>query len=102
MSDQVMPEGKHAIERWMRANEHITQLNRQLSTARSEANMAEEALLKWLLPPDAKAGEKIAVWFGDSLIQAEVGGIVTDDHEAGVGHVTSSRITIRLRGKRLL
>jgi hypothetical protein len=46
------------------------------------------ALAKWMLPEDVKEGEKIAVWFGDSLIQVEYGYEHTDPV-----------VTVRARGK---
>jgi hypothetical protein len=50
---------------------------------------SQNLLSKWLLPEDAKIGEKIAVWYGDSLIQVTV----LDGRDP--------EITIRTRGRKL-
>jgi hypothetical protein len=61
--------GKDLIECWHRAKMHKRDLERKLTTATNDAEVAEKALADWLLPPDAKANEKFCMWYGDTLIQ---------------------------------
>jgi hypothetical protein len=44
----------------------------ELNRAEIELSNSQAALVKWLLPDDAQAGEKIAIWYGDDLIQVTV------------------------------
>lgn len=97
---EVVSEGKRLIELWLTARNRVENLDMQRSSAACDVLNAEAALAKWLAPDDAKPGEKIAVWFGDSLIQVEIGGVVTETGE-GPGFVSSTRVTIRKRGPKL-
>lgn len=86
MSHQTGPtrDGVDKIERWKATRERVERLKRELNGAECEEANAEIDLARWLLPEDAKPGEQIAVWYGDSLFQATGG---------------SEKITIRTRGK---
>lgn len=99
MSD-VTSEGDRLIRNWLRAAERVHQCKLELNTAECDLINAGEALAKWMKPPDAKPGEKIAVWFGDSLIQVEVGGVPRGETVNGVGPApTETSVTVRYRGK---
>jgi hypothetical protein len=97
--NDVTSEGKQAITAWLIAQREVEGARDLLSRRQTDLLNAESALAKWRLPPDAKPGEKIAVWFGDSLIQVEVGGLISGVGE--VRHQSSTRVTIRTRGKHL-
>lgn len=90
MSD-VTRIGSEKIERWLRAIKHLADLDREKNRASCELGNAEQALGKWLVPEDAKAGEVFCVWFGDSLIQATVG-------QHGLSDI---KVAVRKRGKSL-
>jgi hypothetical protein len=93
----VTADGSRLISEWLRAQESVERIRESLSSANSSLRHSEEQLAKWLIPEDAKPGEKIAVWFGDSLIQAEVGGVVSGD--GPVRAMSATRVTVRKRGK---
>jgi len=88
MSD-VTNEGKRLIDAWVSATQALETAKSRVNSASCDVSNTTRALAKWLLPDDAKFGEKIAVWHGDSLIQVE---LVNDHRE----HI----ITVRTRGKR--
>lgn len=96
--NSITTEGRRLVEAWTNARRRVTQCNLQLADAEKIERETEAALAKWLAPSDAKPGEKIAVWYGDSLIQVEVGGVITGEG-ALAQHQTSTRVTIRTRGK---
>lgn len=99
--NDLTKDGHTLVTNWLRAvDEH--QLQQQRTWDRyKDVQQTEAALAKWLAPPDAKPGEKIAVWFGDSLIQVEVGGVRPPMPEgATIGEGSSqTRVTVRSRGK---
>ena len=86
----ITSEGKRLIEVWLAQGVRVEQAVSELNSARCAQANSERALAKWLMPSDAKAGEKIAVWHGDSLIQVEV-------KEGNGDHIVS----IRKRGRYL-
>ena len=88
MSD-LTAEGMRLVRAWLDQQREIAIAEQRLSDARSALAVHRRALAAWLLPDDAKPGEKIAVWLGDSLIQAEA---PTGDHCEAV-------ITVRKRGR---
>lgn len=86
---EVASEGRRLIDRWTAADKELRSAQSRLNSAECEAANAKQAMAKWLLPEDAKPGEKLAIWYGDgSLIQVEVA-------ELGRDHI----ITVRQRGK---
>lgn len=89
----VTPEGERLIKRWLAAQDRLGRAKSEVNSADVELRNSANALSKWLLPDDAKPGEKIAVWFGDSLIQAEV--------PAQGGPPRDPQVTVRKRGRRL-
>ncbi len=89
MNDDVTREGKDHIERWQRAVAELAAAKGAVNRADCELSNATNALGKWLMPNDAKEGEKFCVWYGDSLIAAESKG----NH--------SYTVTVRTRGRSL-
>ena len=71
MSD-VVERGKQLIEAWFRAQEDFNQCKSRMLSAELQVRDSKDALAKWLLPADAVKNEKIAIWYGDQLIQVEV------------------------------
>ena len=92
MSDNgVTREGEALVKEWVFASERVRRLKEELSRAECDRDNAEIALSKWLLPPDAVVGEKVSVWFGDSLIQATA-------HTRVASNTWSGPVAVRLRG----
>lgn len=71
MDSDVTREGRNLIDRWSRAVSQLKAAKNAVTRAECELSNATNALGKWLMPDDAKEGEKFCVWHGDSLIQAE-------------------------------
>lgn len=102
-------EGERRVEAWLRAKRDTKRVSIELDNARLAESSAECELAKWLLPDDARSGEKIAVWYGDSLIQVEVASVgIGGGSVDSSGNTTrinvpvgSPRITIRKRGPKL-
>lgn len=97
--DKPTADGERLISAWLAACEQVDRSRQQLYGRQSDMENAESALVAWMLPPaiEAKPGERIAIWAGDSLIQVEVGGL-----ESGDGPVrdrSPTRVTVRFRGK---
>jgi hypothetical protein len=69
---EATSDGKRLIDAWVGAQERERLAQSELNSARCEVSNSQRALAKWMLPDDAKVGEKIAVWHGDSLIQVEM------------------------------
>ncbi len=89
MSEELTYAGQRVVDTWLEAQKAVASARDQLNRRDTDLLNATAQLGKWLLPSDAKPGEKIAVWHGDSLIQAEV--VANRD----------PIITVRLRGKHL-
>jgi len=108
LADQRTTEQKHSVTgegfqilgEWLRAAELVDRERARMDAAYRDLREAEKALITWMLPPVIKPqpGEKLAIWFGDSLIQVEVGGVVSTTEGSEVGCVSSTRVTIRYRG----
>lgn len=86
---KISREGEDLVDRWQKAKISLKRAESSVSSAQCEVTNATNALSKFLLPKDATRGEKYCVWFGDSLIAAEV---------ADVGDPI---VTIRLMGRSL-
>lgn len=67
----VTGEGEKLIEQWLKAEQAREQAQKSLTNALNNAQQTESNLARWLLPDDAKTGEVISIWFGDSLIQVQ-------------------------------
>lgn len=87
---ELTGEGTRLVKAWLDAQERLRRAERDRNSAECDLKNSANALAKWMLPEDAKPGEKIAVWHVDSLIQVEV---------PLQSHMTPP-ITVRKRGKR--
>lgn len=86
----VSRQGELLITPWLHAKERVRQLTAQLERARADEKLAASAVTVWLMPTDAKVGEKIAVWYLDGLIQVEI-----------FPAPTPPALTIRTRGRKM-
>lgn len=89
-NDQPMKstaEGNAKIEAWKEAQKRLERARREVNSAECDLANATNALGKWLMPPDAKQGEKIAIWYVDSLVEATM----VDLH--------SFEVSLRYRGR---
>ena len=92
MSDsRLTTQGEALVKDWASAKERVARLAAELNRAQCDRDNAESALSKWLLPPDAVVGEKVAVWFGDSLIQATA-------HMCIGSNTWCGPVTVRIKG----
>lgn len=82
----VAHDGRRLIDQLVGATTTVMRLKNGLNRVALSAVNAKIALGKWPLPDDASVGEKIAVWDGDSLYQAEK-------------TIDGPVVTIRTRGK---
>lgn len=87
MTDDLTRDGRRVVEDWLANQAELEAARRVVMQRETDVASAAVAVAKWLLPDDAKPGEKIAVWYLDSLIQAEV-----------MPHGTPPKITLRTRG----
>lgn len=90
-NNEVTNDGEQRIKRWLGAQESEARAKSVLNRLECETKNAHNDLAKWMIPVDAKAGETICVWYGDSLIQVEVVDPGNYDY----------RITVRKRGRSL-
>ena len=88
------PEGQRLIEAWLHAGERVRQAQSERNSAECNLANAQNALVRWMLPDDAKTGEQIAVWHGDSLIQVTV-------PERNGSTWNDAKVTVRKRGRSL-
>lgn len=94
MSDnRLTADGEALVKSWVSAVQRVERLKAELNRATCDRDNTESALSKWLLPPDAVVGEKVAVWLGDSLIQATAHTCIGSDTWCGP-------VVVRLRGKK--
>jgi hypothetical protein len=91
VDDELTSEGTRLVKAWLGAQDEVERAKSRLRSAECDLANTQKALAKWMLPEDAKPGEKIAVWYVDSLIQVEV---------PLQGHMTIP-VTIRKRGRSL-
>lgn len=87
----VSSDGQRLIRNWMAAASNVECAKQAVNRTECALTNATNELARWLLPDDAKVGEKISVWFGDSLVQVEK----TSDNP------TDGTVTIRKRGRSL-
>ncbi len=86
----VSREGMELIKTWESARKNEINARHALNRAETELMNAHDKLAKWMLPHDAKPGEKFGVWVGNDLIQVEAAGSCPNDN-----HI----ITVRQRTK---
>lgn len=67
----VTDEGRHFIKQWLLMQRRVDDAKKEVTRAECDFANAETALAKWLAPSDITPGEKIGVWYGDSLFQVE-------------------------------
>ncbi len=91
--NRLTSQGEALVKDWASASARVERLKSELNRAKCEADNAETALSKWLLPPDAVVGEKVAVWFGDSLIQATA-------HTCIGSNTWCGPVTVRIKGSK--
>ena len=83
-TDGVTRTGRLLIQDWSNAMVRVERLKAELNRAETEALNAEVALSRWMLPRDAKKGEAISIWFGDSLLQVTADSCIGDNWEGPV------------------
>lgn len=66
----VSAEGQRLIVLWLKNRDAIASQHRVLKSLQEDRDSIARELSKWILPSGAKDGEKIGVWFGDSIITA--------------------------------
>lgn len=98
--DTVTSEGTRLIKAWEVAKRDVERAKSALNSAECALSNATSALTKWMLPEDAKPGEKICVWHLDSLIQVEVPPLPRKPEPGCVGEGPRDPVvTIRKRGR---
>lgn len=101
--EPLIHEGSTLVKNWLGAQERLRRAESEVVSAQVDVANSARDLAKWMLPDDAKPGEKIAMWHGDSLIQIEVP--QEQSHSigggSGGGGGTGSLITVRKRGRAL-
>lgn len=90
-TDKLTSDGERLVKAWLGAQEQLATAKSMLNRSECDLANSQNALAKWMLPADAKPGEKIAVWHGDALIQVQVPAEGSDRRDPVV--------TIRSRGK---
>lgn len=65
-------EGERLMEQWFEAFKIADRDRRQAEKTAGWCAEAEKSFAKWMLPPDAQVGEKICMWMGHRLVQAEL------------------------------
>lgn len=63
--------GKRLLEEWVAASIETDRSRATFERHTANEKEAETKLGSWMLPPDAQVGEKICMWNGPNLIQAE-------------------------------
>lgn len=77
-------DGESLLRMWRATQQRLGVAQMEAARAAADALKAEDDLARWLLPPKVKAYEKAAVWFGDTLIEAQLtgeGGKVSIRHQ---------------------
>lgn len=105
--DDITPEGKHFIKQWLITKHCVEDAKHGVTRAECNFANAETALAKWLAPSDIKPGEKIGVWYGDSLFQVEsveslsYPAPIANNSEEDTNPIRSHKlkVTVRTRGK---
>jgi len=69
---EVIGHGKALIDAWVTSKENTKSASSLLNSRECAEANARNELGKWLMPDDAKPGEKFSVWYGDSLIEVTV------------------------------
>ena len=88
---KVTHAGDSLIKGWQHATRRLGMARDELAEAIIDCAECERELARWLLPGDAKLGETIGVWYGDSIITAA----------KTSGNPDSYAIVVRDRGRSL-
>ena len=88
-SETPTDKGKRLINSWVAAQDRLVRAKSEVNGAECDVSNTRNALARWMLPEDVKPGEKIAIWYGDSLIQVE-----------HVGPNYDAIVTVRTRGRK--
>ena len=72
MMSDVTSEGERLIQQWHTATQNLKDAYLRINGLECNLANARNALGKWLMPSDAKVGEKFSVWHLDSLIEVTV------------------------------
>lgn len=62
-------EGRGLLERWFATSRELERIKGHVNSAQCAYNNAHNALGKWMMPSDARPGEKFSIWFGDTMIE---------------------------------
>lgn len=65
----ITKDGESLVAAWESTAQRVRDLKADLNRAECEASNATTALGNWMVPKDAKEGEKFSVWHGDRLIE---------------------------------
>lgn len=104
----VTDKRRHFIKQWLLMQHRVDAAKKEVTRAECDLSNAETALAKWLAPSDMEPGEKIGVWYGDSLFQVK--SVEEKSYavcEGAVGDGTpiityKLKVTVRTRGKHFL
>lgn len=81
---KLVGDGEALLRMWRVTQQRLGIAQMEAKRAADDAKKAEDDFARWLLPAKANAYETAAVWFGDTLIQAELtreGGKVSIRHQ---------------------
>lgn len=82
---RLTADGNTLVEAWKNAAKRVESAKRELSSAQTDLTNSKNALGKWMLLPEVTKpvkGEKICIWYHDSLIQVTAG--EKGDHDFNV------------------
>lgn len=69
---RLTKDGDAKANSWKLAQTTVVRMERDLSAGRIDLREATQSFGRWLMPPDARVGEAICVWMGDTLVRAEM------------------------------
>lgn len=68
----ITNESAKLIKDWQRTKKQAVNARQNYLSSLKSREAAKRKLADWLLPKDAKVGEKFCIWYGDSLIQVSI------------------------------
>ena len=68
VAEKVTGTSAQHIKRWMECNDTVDNWKSRLNGAECDARNAVTALVKFMLPDDAKSNEKFYIWHWDGLL----------------------------------
>lgn len=74
MTDSInlTAQGAQLAEAWLSAKSTVEKLQKQMADANTDLDNTAAYFAKWMLPADAKPGERFAVPYKDMWVQVEV------------------------------